>query len=571
MTTAASAERAGGIRAALSYRDYRWLVSGLAISSVGIWAYNVALYVYVWEATQSPTWAAAVTLGRFIPALLFSTYGGVIAERIERRRLMITADVVCALVMLTMAVVTGLGAYPLAVIMLASISSIIGTIYYPATAALVPQIVEERDLAGANAFNSVVENVATIIGPGLGAIILAVSNVQVALLVNACAFLVSAFCTTRLATRSRPSDVTEGGSAGVFRQVTLGFKALASSTTATVLVLASVLGSVIFGADTVLFVVVSDRVLGLGPDGFGWLMAGLGVGGILMSTVVNRLAGAPRLATVISLALVAYTLPTGLLLIVDVPVVAVALQVVRGAGLLVVEVLAVTAIQRALPSDMIARVFGVFVTLTLVAYSLGALIVPTLLALVGLNGTLLAVSAGASLLVVALYPFTQRVDRALTDRLAQLGPRIETLSALGIFAAANRPALERLAATATEEHAPAGSRIIVEGEQADAFFVITDGSVAIMAAGEGGSEERVSVLGPGEYFGEIGLLEEGPRTASVDALTDVALLRIPGGDFIAALAETTPSPVFMETTRTRLAAVRPARELTARALTRNED
>ena len=123
------------------------------MSSVGTWAYNVALYVYVFEATGSPTWTAATSVGRFVPALIMSSYSGIVAERFERRRLLIALDLAYAVMMVSLAVVTGLDLGPLLAIVLASVASVIGTGYYPATAALTPQIVEERDLASANTFH----------------------------------------------------------------------------------------------------------------------------------------------------------------------------------------------------------------------------------------------------------------------------------------------------------------------------------------------------------------------------------------------------------------------------------
>ncbi len=571
LAMAASTKEQGGIRAALAYRDFRWLVTGLAASSVGSWAYNVALYVYVWDATGSATWAAATTLGRFVPALLFSTYGGVVAERVERRRLLIRLDLLASTVMITLALVTGMTVLPLLAIVLASLSSMIGTVYWPATAALTPQIVDEKDLAAANAFQSMIENVSVIVGPALGALVLAVYSVPVTLLINAALFLFSAWCSTRLRTRSTPSDVTEGGSAGVVRQVVVGFRAVTSSTTAAILVGASVLASFFYGVDTVLFVVVSDQRLGLGPDGFGVLVAGLGVGGIAMSPVVNRLAGSRRLASIISFALVVYTLPTLLLLWVDAAAGAFAIQVVRGAGTLVVDVLAVTALQRSLPSDMIARVFGVFTTLVLGAISLGALVVPLVLGVAGLDGTLVVFSVGASVLIVILYPFTRTVDREMAERLTALAPRIEVLAGLGIFASASRTALERLASAAEERRVGAGSRIITQGDAADAFYVVLEGAVSVSRATDAGGVEHLQDLGPAQYFGEVGLLEEVPRTAHVDARTDVEVLRVPGDDFIAALTEAAATPAFMETARMRLASTNPARPLTGRALSKDED
>lgn len=560
-----------GFRAVLAVHDFRWLITGLALSSIGSWAYNVALYVYVFEVTDSAGWAAATTIGRFVPSLLLSSYAGVVAERFERRGLLIRLDLISTAVMIGLGVATGLGASALVAITLAGVTSVIGTAYYPATAAMVPQVVDERDLAAANSFESMVENVSVIAGPAIGAGVLAISNVETALFFNAATFLFSAWCSTRVRARSQPTDVTEGGDAGVLRQVAVGFKAIGSSTTAFILVLYCVLASFFYGTDTVLFVVYSEERLGIGPDGFGLLLAGLGVGGVLMAPLVNRLAGSPRLATIITLGMIGYTLPTALLLWIQEPALAVGVQVARGAGTLVVDVLAITALQRSLASDLLARVFGVFNALVLAAISLGALVTAPLLSWVGLDTTLLVFSVGISGLVILAWPRARLVDRETTQRLAQLAPRISALEALGIFAAASRPTLERLAAAAEEVQYPPGTTVIREGEPADAFYVIIDGEVKVTALGELAFPHALRTMGPGSYFGELGLIEAMPRTANVAAVGDVTLYRIPGDDFLAALVDNQTTGAFLENARMRLASTHPLRRLATPGLQAPED
>lgn len=571
------APKRGAYRRALATRDFRWLSLGLAVSMIGSWAYNVALYVYVYDVTQSASWAAAATLGRFVPSLILGTYGGVVAERRERRSLLITLDLLSTAIMVGLTFVAAADLGALAAIVLAGITSVLGTAYYPATAAMTPQIVSEDDLAAANSFNSMIENLSVIIGPALGAGILAISSTSVAFLVNAATFLFSAWASSRLTTRSEPTDVTEGGEAGVLKQVGVGFRAIASSRTAAILVGASVLASFLYGVDTVLFVVVSEERLGLGPDGFGLLLAGLGVGGLLMAPLVDRLAGGSRLSSVISLGLVAYTLPTLLLVWVDDPAAAFAIQVVRGAGTLVVDVLAVTALQRSLAPDLIARVFGVFMSLVLAGISLGALVTAPLLNVTSLDTTLVVFSAVVAGLVVLSYPLTRQVDRETAARLAELEPRISALEALGIFATANRTALERLAQVAEEQTVAAGTRVITQGQDADSLYVILDGTLAVTMkdpdqwAHVGAREERhIRDMGAGQYVGEIGLIERVPRTASVDATTDATLLRIPGDEFIEALTANRATAAFLEGARMRLANTHPSRELTTAALETKE-
>jgi CRP-like cAMP-binding protein len=181
---------------------------------------------------------------------------------------------------------------------------------------------------------------------------------------------------------------------------------------------------------------------------------------------------------------------------------------------------------------------------------------------------LIVVSAGFAGLVVLAYPLTRVVDRETAAKLAVLAPRIAILEGLGIFAATNRAALERLAAAAEERAEPAGTRIVQEGDPADALYVISSGQVAVSAVGEtaAAAPVRLRTMGPGEYFGEIGLIENVPRTASVDATSDVALLRLPGDVFLEALTENHASAAFMEGARMRLARTHPSQELTGRAV-----
>jgi CRP-like cAMP-binding protein len=150
------------------------------------------------------------------------------------------------------------------------------------------------------------------------------------------------------------------------------------------------------------------------------------------------------------------------------------------------------------------------------------------------------------------------MDRTAVRRLAELAPRIRILEQLGIFAAGSRASLERLASACTETSAPADEVIIREGDPADAFYVLLTGEVAVSAKGEGQRSRRLRVMGPGTYFGEIGLLAQMPRTATVRALQNCTLYRIPGPDFIDALTTSTASGGLLEGAKTRLARTHPS-------------
>jgi len=547
-----------GYRSALRSRDLRRLLGSQLISASGSWAYSVALAVLLWERTHSTAWVAAGALGRFVPSLFFSAYGGVIAERFERVALMVRINIASLLVQLGLALVAWRSGPVALAVVLAAFTSLLQTVYNPAVAAVIPQVTREDDLAAANALNGAIDNLVVILGPAIGAGLLLAGGSALAILVNAVSFAVAAWMVGSLGVRSHPSDVTEGGSAGPLRQVADGFRAVMSSPTARIFVGFSVLASFVYGTDTVLFVPISNLQLGTGANGYGYLLAGLGVGGVAGAAVVNRLAGSRRLAPAILGGIALYCMPTALLVVVHQPSVAFALQVVRGAGTLVVDTLAITALQRSAPKEMVARVFGVFFALVLGAISLGALITPWVLQ-AGLHTTLLVYGLGIPALCLLTLPRLLAMDGVAAATAGALAPRVALLERLDLFRAASRSSLERLASSAHETTVAAGTPVVVEGEVADAFYAVLQGSLDVTAVGERGTApRRLRALGPGSYFGEIGLIAHIPRTATVTARSDCTLLRIEGGDFLDALSNLNASPSLLEGAQTRLSLTHPS-------------
>jgi MFS family permease len=324
----------------------------------------------------------------------------------------------------------------------------------------------------------------------------------------------------------------------------------------------SALVSFVYGTDTVLFVGASAHKLGTGTQGFGYLLAGLGVGGILTALVVDRLAGGRRLAPIILAGTLGYCLPTALLTVIHSPVLAFAIQVVRGGATLVVDVLAVTALQRAVPGEQLARVFGVFFAFILGAISLGTLLTPIVVSAAGLDAGFVVMALAPSLLALLGFPALLAIDRATAARAAALAPKVAVLEQLDIFASASRAVLERLLGEAVEVAFGVGEAIVREGHPADALFVLTEGEVEVTARGETGEAERpLRTMAAPSYFGEIGVLERIPRTATVTALTDCRCERIEGEALLDALTTAPPSTSLMEVASSRLALTHPGRRL----------
>jgi predicted MFS family arabinose efflux permease len=545
-------------RSVLRHRDLRHLFAAEIISATGSWAYNVALAVYVFDRTHSALWVSAIFLVRFIPAMLLSAYGGILAERVERVRLLASSDLLMMAWQILLAITVAFSGPVALALVFSSFTSISATPYSPAVAAMIPQLAGEDDLTAANALNSTIDNVVIIVGPAVGALLLILGSPTLVFAVNAASFGASALLVHSLRTRSHPSDVTEAGGAGPFLQMWRGLQTVIASGSVFVLVSFSVLASFVYGTDTVLFVYVSKLQLGTGATGYGYLLAALGVGGILAALVVNQLAAMPRLGAVITIGMAVYCVPTFFLIFVHSPELGFLLEVIRGGGTLVVDVLAITALQRSVSSQMVARVFGVFFALVLGAISLGSVLAAVLESTLTLHPTLVVMGLGVPALAALAYPWLHRMDNAAVRGLAAIRSKVELLGTLGIFATGSRPILEQLARACADEACPAGTVIIREGDPADSFYVLRSGQVDVSARGEGAQPKHLRTMSAGSYFGEIGLLEQIPRTATVTAIQDCQLYRISGDDFLNALNAAPASQPFLDGTRARLTLTHPS-------------
>jgi len=205
-------------RSALATRDLRLLFGGLAVSATGSWAYNVALLAFLFDRTHSLGWIAAAGLARFVPALLLSAYGGVIAERTERVRLMFSADLLCALWQALLAIVAATGGPVVLALGLAALTAATNVVYSPAVAATIPSVVGEDGLVAANTLNGTIDNLVVIVGPAVGAVLLLIGSPAIAFAANAASFVVSAGLVSRIHARSRPVDVSERGTADRWRR-----------------------------------------------------------------------------------------------------------------------------------------------------------------------------------------------------------------------------------------------------------------------------------------------------------------------------------------------------------------
>ena len=543
----------------LAIRDIRLLFTGLVISATGSWAYNAALLAFVYTRTHSLGWVGIAGFARFLPQLLLSPYSGVVVDRVDRFRLLFFTNSFCLVWQCGLATVALVNGPVVVALIFAALSSTTAVFEMPAVGATVPTLVPESQLISANALQSTIDNLVVVLGPAIGAVLLLAGSPALVIFINAGTFGVAAFLVTRINYRSTKADVTEGGSAGVFKQMTVGVNAIIHARSARALVALCALVSFVYGTDTVLFVGVSAHKLGTGANGFGYLLAGLGIGGVLMASAVDKLAARASLAWVILAGVVGYTLPTALLTVIHAPVLAVVVQVIRGASTLVVDVLALTALQRATPKEQLGRVMGVFWALIIASIALGTLITPVISNAFGLDAGLWTMALAPGLLALFALPALQRVDRETAAASAILAPKVALLEQLGIFASASRALLERLASDAEEKSFAAGTQIITQGDEADYLYVLIEGSVEVTSSGElGGTPHPIRTMEAPTYFGEIGILQHIPRTANVIAEGECRCALIDGQTLLDAISSANPSSAMVSRTASLLAETHPS-------------
>jgi MFS family permease len=282
----------------------------------------------------------------------------------------------------------------------------------------------------------------------------------------------------------------------------------------------------------VLIVVVALELLDTGQAGVGFLNSAVGVGGLIGAVAAAALVGRRRLAADFGVGIFIWGLPIALVAVWPNAVFALVLLAIVGIGNTLVDVSGMTLLQRSAPDDVLARVFGVLESLLLLMPALGAVVAPLLLNWLGTRGALIAAGALLPLLVIPAWPALNAIDHAARIP----GEQLELLRRNPIFAPLPEPTLEQLALALDEMRVPAGEEIVRQGETGDRFYLIDEGTTDVSVDGR-----PVQTLGPGDSFGEIALLRDVPRTATVKARTDTVLFALDRSEFIPAVTGFAPS------------------------------
>ena len=533
-----SASRGAGIRAVFAIRDMRLLLLGFSTSRTGDFLYSVALVVFIAESTGSAAWVGAAAFVRLLPLALLGPVAGVLGDRLPPRMLLVTCDLAQAAVMLTMAGLVAIDSHPIFVLLLAGLSGALSSPYAPVLTAVTPRLVAEEQLAATNTFISTVEFLALIVGPAVGGLLLLLGGPEVPIALNALTFLTSAGLTAAIRLRRAPAaEDVAGGTAptGFLAELVEGLRATVSDRVVAVLVLFTSAATFIYGFELVYLVFVSDDLLDLGSGGIGYLNAAIGVGGALGALITNRLANSPRVRLVMGATLVGCGVPLGLLAVITEPWIAYVVLAIEGLASIALDVVVTTALQRVVPQAVLARVSAVLGSLTVLAILLGNLVAVALLSVASLHVSLLISGAILPVLALALLPSLRDLERRARAGRVELEPAIAALQASRLLDGASAPVVERLAASAPEEQVPAGTILLRQGDEAIDVLVLAEGRVHVDVDGV-----QVNVVEAPGYVGEIGLLQQSRRTASVTAATECVVHRIYGAAFVSALGGSAP-------------------------------
>ena len=492
-------------------------------SIIGSWAYTVALIVYAYD-HGGATAVGLAGLIRWLPAAVASPFAAILGDRYPRVPVMLTADLLRAAALGAMAALV-LGHAPVAaVFVLAACVAVIGTAFQPAQSALLPSLARTpEELTAANVSSSTLESLGFCVGPALGGVLLAVSSIWVVFVVTAASFLWSALMLAPLLRETEPPLTTERPR--LVEEATAGFTAIARDPRLRLVVGLFSAQTLVNGAFGVLIAVSALQLLDLGPGGVGYLNAAVGVGGLVGGLFSLALVGHRRLATTFGIAVAGTGAPLLLLGGVATSAAAYVAFGLIGIANIICDVSGFTILQRGTPSEVLARVFGVLHSLVYVTVALGAVIAPVLVHQFGVRWTLVVVGLLLPVLAACTHASLSRFDAEPADP-----RRIELLLGIPIFSPLSPPVLEQLAARLTPVHAREGDEIIRAGDHGDRFYVVDSGEVDVVLDGQPARRE-----GPESYFGEIALLRDVPRTATVRAASDVHLFALDRDDFLPAV------------------------------------
>ena len=498
------------------------LAWGAAITAE--WAHFVALGVFAYDA--GGTVAVGIAgLVRMLPAALVAPFAASLGDRFRRERFLVAIALVGGAALAASAVVFFVSENAPLIFALAGVVGIAATLVRPAQQSLLPSLARTpEELIGSNGATSTLESLGTLVGPLLAGVLVALLDAGVVFAVGAGALLVSAVFFARVAVegRLRSAVVAEPESP---RTLLLGGVSYVAKTPGPRMIIGLICAQTfVRGCVNVLIVVTAFEVLHANAGAVGYMTAAIGVGGLIGALAAFALTGR-RLGAAFALALVFWGLPIALMASSTFLAAALVLLAVVGAANSVEDVASFTLLQRIVPDAVLTRVLGLLWGLAMGAVALGSIAAPAVVALVGPRAALFAVGLILPALALIAWRRLGAIDRSAPGPAAELA----LIDGVPMLAPLSLAAKEHLASCLIPLSVSAGDTVVRQGDVGDRFYIVEDGELEVVG-------ERLHLAAhAGDHFGEIALLRDVPRTATVRAVVDSELYALERGDFLAAV------------------------------------
>ena len=510
-----------GLREVLRNENLRRVELAWGAAIAAEWAHFVAFGIFAYDE------GGAVAVGiaglvRMLPAAIAAPFAASLGDRFRRERFLLANALVgcAALVASTVAFLAG------SVILVFAFAAVVGlacTLVRPALQALLPSLARTpEELIASNGATSTLEGLGTLVGPLVAGVLVSLMDVGLAFAAGALAFLVAAVLMAGVKVEGR-IRVTAAAGESTVRLLLGGFRAVARRPKPRLVIGLVLAQTFVRGCINVLIVVAAFRVLDAGAGAVGYMTAAIGVGGLIGA--VGAVTLEPRrLAKTFGFALVFWGLP--IVLLAPWPELAVALVAlaVVGAANSVEDVAMFTLIQRIVPDELLTRVLGVLWGLAMGGVALGSVAAPALVSTIGPRAAFVAV--GAILPLLTLLTWRRLVE---IDRSAAPATELALIAGEPMFAPLPLAAKEHMAAALVPVAVAAGEILITAGDTGDRFYIVDEGEFEISA---GGLQARAH---EGDHFGEIALLRDIARTATVTAVVDSKVWALERDDFLAAV------------------------------------
>ena len=552
MSRATDAVRETGTSLSTVFRNpnLRRLNLAFAGSAIGDWAYATAIIVWAYEiggVTAVGIWGTV----RLILMTLVTPFASTIVDRLPRKLIMVSTDLIRGLICLGVAGLIWAEAPPMAIFVLATLTSIVATPFRPAVAALMPSLVNEpEELTAANGTASTIESLAFFVGPAIGGTLVAAFGVPIVVLLNAATFVWSALIVSRIrvadaadsteAVAAEPAEAAQGGDTvdatdstddsthdteSFWTESMAGFRTIWAHRDLRMVSGVYCLQTMVAGASLVFGVEMAVQMTSFGAPGIGYLDSVMGVGALLGGLVAIGRASAGRLASDFGVGVIFWALPLLLAAIWPQMWAAFLALFIIGVANPVVDVNATTIIQRSADDAVMGRVFGALETALIASMALGSIAMPLLNHTIGLRWSLAIFAVVITLAVIPTFGRLRRLDVELAEPAT-----LTLLRQIPLFAPLEPKSLELVAQQLIPVRVPAGETVITEGEEGKRFYVIESGALTATFGGE-----LLSHMGPGDPFGEIALLRDVPRTATVTADEDSQLFALEREAFLEAV------------------------------------